>query len=221
MRAGVRVALFALALVGLSLAGRAAPGLGQLREYVAAAGPAGLAVYIAGYVVLSLVFVPRPLISATGGAAFGPVAGIAAAVAGSVAAAWVQFAVGRFLARDAVAARLPAGVLARLDRLTERHGLLAVIQLRLVPVIPFAAVNYGFGLTGLRAVPFVVGTALGSVPGTTAVVLLGDSLTDPGSPAFLASIALFLVLLLVSVFWGRGSLRAAGGGPEDRGEAEA
>lgn len=163
VRPGVRAAAFAAWLVTAVVVGVPMPDLAVLRDWITAAGPVAPALYLAGYVAASLVFVPRPLLNAAAGVVFTAWLGVAAALAGGVAAALVQFGLARFLARDFVAARLPSAVVARLDRLTDRHGLLAVIQLRLLPIVPFAAVNHGFGLTRLGVAPFVAGTALGSL----------------------------------------------------------
>ena len=57
---------------------------------------------------------------------------------------------------------------------------------RLVPAIPFAPLNYTFGVTSVRWRPYLVGTAVGLVPGTAAVVLLGDAATGTLSPAMIA-----------------------------------
>ncbi len=67
----------------------------------------------------------------------------------------------------------------RADRLLADHGLGAVIAARLVPVLPFTVVNYAGGLTGVRLRDFVIGSAIGVVPGSLAYAALGASGTDP------------------------------------------
>ena len=60
---------------------------------------------------------------------------------------------------------------ARLDR----SGLLAMVSLRLIPAVPFAPLNYALALSGARFGPYVAGTVLGVLPGTVAIVVLGDA----------------------------------------------
>ncbi|WP_241485066.1 TVP38/TMEM64 family protein [Nocardiopsis potens] len=223
----MRAAVLAAAVAAAVAAGFHAPGPGEVRAWIEAAGPAAPAAYLVCYVAAALVYVPRPALNAAAGVLFSPWLGVPLALAGGVAAALAQFWLSRFLARDFVAARLPRGAAERLDRLTERHGLLAVVQLRLLPVLPFSAVNHGLGLTSLGAVPFTVGTALGGLPATLALVLLGDAAADPLSPAFLACAALFALLCAAGPAlhrWRRRSARPgtappiAGPPPEDPAE---
>ena len=139
---------------------------------------------------------PRPALNIAGGLFFGLAAGTVLALIGGVLAALVQFTVARYVAGDALARRLPERVRTRLEGLTGRRALLAVVQLRLIPVIPYQMVNYGFGLTGLRAGPFALGTALGSVPATAAMVVVGTGGVDLGFPVAVATGAAAALLAL-------------------------
>lgn len=84
------------------------------------------------------------------------------------------------------------------SRLSAR-GLLTVTSTRLVPAIPFAPLNYTFGVTSVGWRPYLLGTAVGLVPGTAAVVLLGDAVTGTTSPAMLAVFAVSGSIGLVGV----------------------
>ena len=68
----------------------------------------------------------------------------------------------------------------------DRSGLLAVTSLRLIPALPFSLLNYAAGLSGVRFMPYLLGTVLGTAPGTIALVVLGDAVTGRVSPALLA-----------------------------------
>jgi uncharacterized membrane protein YdjX (TVP38/TMEM64 family) len=71
-------------------------------------------------------------------------------------------------------------------RRLDRSGLLAVTSLRLIPAIPFSVLNYAAGLSGVRFTPYLLGSVLGTAPGTIALVILGDAVTGRVSPALLA-----------------------------------
>jgi uncharacterized membrane protein YdjX (TVP38/TMEM64 family) len=75
-----------------------------------------------------------------------------------------------------------------------RHGFLAVLYLRLVPVLPFNVLNYAVGVSGVRRWEYVVATALGIVPGAFAPSALGASLDDPTSTQFLVAVGLVVAL---------------------------
>ena len=88
------------------------------------------------------------------------------------------------------------------DAHLRRRGWLAVLSLRLIPAVPFSVINYATGASGVRLVPYALATVVGLLPGTAAVVILGDALTGNVSPT----------LVLVSVCTASGSLEMMSGG---------
>jgi uncharacterized membrane protein YdjX (TVP38/TMEM64 family) len=158
-------------------------------------GPWALLFFGAAYAAATLAPVPKNAMSVAAGLVFGFVAGVTLIWVAGMAGAVVGFWLGRVLGRDGVE-RLCRGRLARVDALVDDYGGWAVLVLRLVPVMPFTALNYGSGLTNLRLRSYLAATAVGVVPGTVAYVALGAYGTDPGSLPFLAAAA---VLLLLSV----------------------
>lgn len=173
----------------------------QVRAWIEASGAAAPVAYVLLYAVAVFALVPRPALNLAAGLLFGIAAGLPLALAGGVAAALVQFAVARYVAGDTVAGLLPAGARARLDAVAGEHALKAVLQLRLLPIIPYQVVNYGCGLTRMRVGPFVLGTLVGGVPATAAMVLLGSGGADLGLPAAVGGLA--LAALLGLVWWVR------------------
>jgi len=65
------------------------------------------------------------------------------------------------------------------DALLSDHGLSAVLVVRLVPLVPFIAINYASGLSGVRFRHYVLGSALGMVPGSLAYAALGAYGSNP------------------------------------------
>jgi uncharacterized membrane protein YdjX (TVP38/TMEM64 family) len=55
---------------------------------------------------------------------------------------------------------------AAFDRRIREHGFTGLLVIRLLPLFPFNAVNFGSGLTGIRLRDYVLATAIGIVPGT-------------------------------------------------------
>jgi hypothetical protein len=62
--------------------------------------------------------------------------------------------------------------------------------MRLIPAVPFSVLNYAAGASAVRVLPYTWATLAGLLPGTAAVVILGDALTNHISP----------LLILVSLF---------------------
>ena len=83
---------------------------------------------------------------------------------------------------------------ARLDALLGRRGIAAVVAVRLVPVLPFTAINYAAGLTSVRTRDYAIGTAVGIVPGTFSFVALGAFGSTPGPWRFLIPAAVLITL---------------------------
>lgn len=194
-------ALVALLLVGVAvLVLVPLPSVVELRAYVAAAGMWAPVVFVAGYVVATLLVLPKNVLSAAAGLVFGLAGGVALVWVGAMLGASAAFWLGRLLGRDGVA-RLTGRHLARLDDLVLRHGTLAVLVARLIPVVPFTAVNYGSGLTAVRFGPYLLATGVGILPGTVAYVAVGAYGAEPGGWQFLSAAGALLALSVGGAWW--------------------
>ncbi len=196
--------LVLVAAVGAYLSG-VLPDMDTVRERVEAVGPFGPLLYVAAYAVLVMFPAPASVLTITGGALFGLVQGTALALAGALLGAVAAFELGRLLGRDAVE-RLTAGRLDRVHRVLDDHGLLAVLAIRLTPVFPYLVVNYAAGLSRLSRRDYVLGTAVGIIPGATAYAAVGAFGADP-LKLFL-SIGGLVVLSVLGGAAGRRMLRA-------------
>jgi uncharacterized membrane protein YdjX (TVP38/TMEM64 family) len=153
------------------------PGATALRDWLDGAGPGGWLVVVLGVALASLTPVPRTAVAVLLGAALGFPAGLAVAVCGGLLGGMAGFALARALGRG-TAARLAGPLLrrrpllARADRLLRDRGFLAVLTARVTP-LPFVAVTYAAGLTGVRPAPYALGTAIGIVPGSVLHVGIG------------------------------------------------
>ncbi len=190
------LALVLLGAIGLALI-LGTPDIAALRSRVDAAGVWGPAVFFALYAGLALIPFPKALLTAAGGALFGLWAGAALSLAAALVGAIISFGVGRLLGREAVD-RLIHGRLARVDALLADHGLSAVLIVRLVPLVPFIAINYASGLSGVKFRHYVLGSALGMVPGSLAYAALGAYGTNPWG---LAAAGSALIILVVGGSW--------------------
>lgn len=170
----------------------------ELEQFIDSTGALGPAVFIVVYVVLTVAFVPGTIPSLAAGALFGAVWGSALTIIGATLGAALAFEIARRLGRERLERRIGRRA-ATADRWIGHRGLRGVLTLRLVPLVPFNALNYGFGLSSVRRRDHLVGTAVGIVPGTVSFVALGDSITDPGSTGFLLSLGAVLLLVAVSV----------------------
>lgn len=191
--------LIVLAAVGLALV-VGTPDIDRMRAQVDEAGPWGPALFFAIYAGLALIPCPRALLTAAGGAFFGLWVGAGLALAGALVGSIVSFGLGRALGRESVD-RLIRGRLARVDEILNEHGLAAILVVRLLPVLPFIAINYASGLSGVRFRHFTLGSAVGMVPGSLAYAGLGAYGSNPWSLA--ASVSVLAVLVVGGIWWAR------------------
>lgn len=180
-------------LVWLLLGGE----LDAVQSAVAATGPWGPLVYLVLHVVLTLVPVSKNLLSGVAGALFGLAGGIAVSWVASMVSALVGFAIARALGREAVA-ELTGPRLDRAEDVLRHQGVAAVVVARLTPVLPFTIVNYGAGFSAVSRRDYLVGTAVGIVPGTVGYSALGASAAG-GVWIAAASLVVGAVLLVGSV----------------------
>ncbi|WP_412529719.1 VTT domain-containing protein [Burkholderia lata] len=164
--------------------------------------PAAPALLLAGYIVAATFAVPVTLLITATGLVFGAWPGVAYAAVGTMAAAAANYGIGRWLGRDAV--RRLAG--ARANRLSEhigRRGVLAMAVLRLLPIAPFTVVNLVAGASHIGLRDYLVGTAIGMLPGIVLTVTFAHQLTaalsHPGPRAFAWLAAIGIALVGISV----------------------
>lgn len=188
LRLTALVVLLVAAAVVASMVGLPDPA--QLRADIEAVGPLAPALFVLVYSLVTLAPLPKNVFAVAAGLMFGLVVGVAVVLVAAMIGALAAFGLGRLLGRDAVE-RITGTRVARVDDLLRRRGMLAVLGVRLVPVLPFTAINYAAGLTAVRLRDYVVGTALGMVPGTISFTALGVYGSTPASwPFVLAVVAL-------------------------------
>jgi uncharacterized membrane protein YdjX (TVP38/TMEM64 family) len=179
------------AAVTLGLVGGPRPR--DLETVVRGAGVAAPVIFVGVYAGLTVLLFPGTIGSAAAGALFGPALGTGLTVLGATLGATISFAFARRLGRERVK-QIAGERIERVDAWLARRGFLAVLYARLIPIVPFNALNYVAGVSGIAARDYVSATAIGIVPGSFAYVALGSSLEHPGSASFVAALGLVLAL---------------------------
>lgn len=127
-----------------------------------------LAGFMLLFVLLSALALPGcGALSLLAGSAFGTLAGTLLVGLASTLGALLAFLAARHWARERVHHRL-GHRLQRLDSLLDRHGALALVGLRLLPLLPYPLLNPLLGLSRLSVPAFfwpsLAGLTLGSLP---------------------------------------------------------
>lgn len=194
-------ALFTLLLVASGVLVVVGGDLEGVRAFVSATGAWGPVTYIVVHVVLTLLPVPKNLMAGIAGALFGVAGGVSLAWVGAVLSAVVAFAVARRVGQSAVAG-LSGPRVGRVQRLLREQGLLTMLVARLTPFVPFTVVNYAAGVGPTSRRDYLLGTAVGILPGTVAYVVVGASAGRDTTTIALAGGA-GVVLLLLTALAGR------------------
>ncbi len=160
-------------------------------------------VVVAAYLLGGTLMVPVLLLVIATTLVFGFRAGIAYALLGGVTGAAFGYAFGRLLGRDLVR-RVAGPRLNRVSRRLARDGATAVARARLLPLAPFTTVNLIAGASHLPFGKYLVGTALGMLPGIVMLALFADRLRlairAPALTSF-ATLAVVVALLLAIGWW--------------------
>jgi uncharacterized membrane protein YdjX (TVP38/TMEM64 family) len=149
--------------------------LKQALDWVGQLGPWGAIIFIAIYVVATVLFIPGSVLTLGAGAMFGVLWGSIYVSIGSTLGATCAFLVGRHLARDAIARKIEGNArFAAIDKAVAREGWKIVGLTRLSPVFPFTLLNYAFGLTHVKFGHYLLASWIGMMPGTVMYVYLGS-----------------------------------------------
>lgn len=166
----------------------------------------------AAFVALGL---PRQVVSFLAGYAFGFTLGTGLALLATLMGSIATFTYARFMGREVLVKRFP-GKIKRLDDFLAGNPMTMALILRLSPFSANVVANLAAGVSGVRVVPFFVGSALGYLPQTIVFALLGGGIQlDPVMNTAL-SVLLFVVSTVLGLWlWQR--YRVARGLPEDDG----
>jgi uncharacterized membrane protein YdjX (TVP38/TMEM64 family) len=135
-----------------------------------------LLIYVASYIAVVALSLPGGLVmTLAGGLLFGWEIGAPATVVAATIGATIVFLIAKSSFGEALAAK--AGPwLAKLRHGFNENALSYLLFLRLVPAFPFVVVNLAPALLGVPLPTYVIGTALGIIPGTVAFSVAGSGL---------------------------------------------
>ncbi|MEJ2254095.1 MAG: TVP38/TMEM64 family protein [Nitrospirota bacterium] len=150
----------------------------HIQGLIQSAGPWGYAVSVGLMVLHSFVPFPAEFVAMANGMAFGVLMGTALTWSGAMLGAFAAFGLARRLGRPFVRRIFRDRNIGKQERLVADYGARALFLSRFIPVISFNLINYLAGLAGISWWTFAWTTAVGILPITTLMVVLGDSIHD-------------------------------------------
>ncbi|RBY97542.1 TVP38/TMEM64 family protein [Blastococcus sp. TF02-8] len=198
VRAGALVALIGLG--GAFAATTSVPDISAVRTWLDATGPAAWLLMIVGLGLALATPLPRSVLSVLVGAVAGFPLGLAIVVVGSALGGLVGYAASRCLGRAALV-QVAGRRLGPMEELLRRRGFLAVVTARVMPMMPFMAVSFAAGLTGVRLAPYTAGTVVGLLPGSILYVAIGSStaLVDWSTPSVTSAFVVVVAVIVAGV----------------------
>ncbi|MCV2867730.1 FAD-dependent oxidoreductase [Defluviimonas sp. WL0002] len=201
------LAIALLAAILVLLVGRMSLDLAALQSYLdglsdwMAEKPVAVAViFFVTYVAVTAFSLPLAVwMTLAAGALFGFWWGLLLVSFASTAGATLAFLASRYLLSDWVHDRLGAR-LATIDEGIRRDGAFYLFTLRLIPAVPFFAVNLLMGLTPMRVTTFYLVSQIGMLAGTAVYVNAGTQLGRLDSVSGILSLPILLSFALLGIF---------------------
>jgi uncharacterized membrane protein YdjX (TVP38/TMEM64 family) len=162
----------------------------MVSAWLANAGLGSAAVIIALLAADVFLPVPSSVVMVLSGAAFGVVAGSLVALAGSILGEWLGFELVRRYGRGLSARVVGDGELTWVTSFFARHGMLAVIVTRPLPVV-METMSLVAGLSGMTRAAFLMASLIGTAPIVVIYAYAGAVSREVGSllPAAIILIA--------------------------------
>jgi uncharacterized membrane protein YdjX (TVP38/TMEM64 family) len=114
-------------------------------------------IFVATWVLACIFFMPGLPITIVGALIFGPLQGTVLSAIGATLGATAAFLVGRYAARGLVEGLIAKNARLRMiDDGVKTHGWRMLVITRLVPLVPFNAQNYVYGLTQIPLLTYVL-----------------------------------------------------------------
>ena len=179
----------------------------QLQAVIHRCGSWAAIAYMGLFTLLPAFFFPVAVLALAGGLLFGLWWGSVYTFIGAILNCTLMFLLARYVGREKVEMliqrKLSPAWQQRLRDLNSGGGFALLVILRLIPAVPYNLINYAFGLTAMSYRTYIIGSAIGIIPGTLAFINIGDKALDVTSPDFWIAIGLLGLLLVVTGFLGK------------------
>jgi phosphatidylserine/phosphatidylglycerophosphate/cardiolipin synthase-like enzyme/uncharacterized membrane protein YdjX (TVP38/TMEM64 family) len=203
----IKIAVILLVLLSLAAAWRWTP----LSEWISSENLAAwtrdirgsslsLLAVLGAYVVGGLIMIPVTLLVGVTAMVFSPTWGAFYALCGCLLNALATYLIGSRLGKQTVR-KLAGQRLNRLSRQMAKQGILAVAIIRNIPLAPFTIVNMIAGASHIRLKDYLLGTAIGMLPGILVITIFADRLLHTIlNPGWIN--ALIAMALAATIIWG-------------------
>ncbi len=166
----------------------------QFEDVVKAWGAWGVIGSIGLMIFHSFVPFPAGFLAMANGMVFGPFIGVIVTWVGAMLGAFLAFGLSRILGRPFVERMLSRKNWQAIDSWTGKNVTVLLLLSRFVPVVAFNLVNYAAGLTRATKWTFAWTTAIGILPGTMIMVIMGDQIGDMDWTLWISLLGIIMIL---------------------------
>lgn len=171
----------------------------EIKNYVQGFGKIGPLVYIIMFSLVPLTLFPDSVLAIAGGLIFGLFKGYIYTTIGALIGGTISFYISRYWGREVVK-KLTKEKLDKVEEMINNRGFIIIFILRLIPLLPYDVISYGAGLTAVKYKDFLLATLFGTIPGILVFTNLGAQTVNIGSNSFYISVALLILLFIISIF---------------------
>jgi len=155
-------------------------------------------IFIVLFTLAPLIFFPDGILALSGGLIFGFGWGSFYIIIGALCGGTLSFYLARMYGTK-MHEKLANEKLINFQKSVKKHGFIMILLLRLVPLVPFNIISYSAGFSTIRYRDFIFATLLGMSPGVLVYANIGAQSLSFGSREFWFSIALLVVLVVISL----------------------
>ncbi len=158
-------------------------------------------IFVLIYAVSVTLVVPAGALTLISAPLFGFWYGLILTIIGSNLGCHLSFWVGKLLGEDIVKKHIKAGsFIEKATTQAQKSGFVFMMYARLIPLFPFAAINYLSAVIGIKYRDYTIATFFGMLPGSAVYVYLGYSATNiADNPLGIIVSIVILVLFTVAV----------------------
>ena len=175
-----------------------------MTEFIQSFGVLAPIIYVLMFMFLPVFFFPVPILAVAGGVAFGFVEGSILTFVGASLNCYIMFVISRRFGREWVKNYLKKKMTPkqhdRIFNVSDERLMMSLVILRLIPLVPYNMINYGYGLTNISLSKYMIASVLGIIPGTVVFLNFGATSTNIFSKEFLIASLLVILLTVGSIY---------------------
>ena len=171
--------------------------ISEVEHYIQDSGKWGMAISIGLMVAHSFVPLPSEPVALANGMIYGAVTGSVLTWVGAMLGAQAAYWPARTLGRAAIVRHVDPERMARMTHWIDTNCVVALLSLRLVPLISFNLINYVGGLANVSWWTFTRTTGIGILPFTVLFLVVGENLSSLSVEMWAVIIGAAILLLLL------------------------